>query len=367
MIQPLFSFYLCHSICSTRQSLSHFIHQAMGFVVGAVLFLLSGATALAQIPDFPEVDSLGEPIHQVTLFVIPTMHPFDWSSPGKLYKTVSRCFYKTIGLDDNYLLGHMAIGLHTPLLGKPRYLTMTSANKSQSIELILKKKVGLSILGASLEGKIESEEHLLHMFRVYAKRRKLAYITVRVHEAAMKQILDFVNEFSQQRPGEHHPSDYYGGAYWPFYKGEGAGCSAFSLGLMAAAGVMPPAADTCLIKVKIPMALIGGEFNQNQKVHYHQILKTKEWYNGNGVPNVDFVTYQVYEPSILFDWIFNKRMQPDSVYQLTEQDGTPGLKMDFRQKNLPLQKPFFVQRPNPNLFIDVYRQKVWSKFPETAF
>jgi hypothetical protein len=332
-----------------------------------VLFFLATIFVHAQLPTFPPVDTLGEPIHEVTLFTMPTMYPFDWSSPSTLYKSVSRCLYKTIGLRDNYLIGHMAISLSTPLLEKPVFLAMTSTNKPQHIELVLKKKIGLSILGATLDGKMEEEEHLLQMLEVYAKRHKLAYITIRVNEAAMKQILEFVREFSQVRPKEFHPSEYYGGAYWPLYQGEGAGCSAFAFGLMATADVLPPEADTCLIQVKIPMKLMGGEYNQNRKVHYRQILKTKSWYNEAGIPNVDYVSYCVYEPSILYDWILSKRVRPDSVYHLVEQYGIPGLAIDSRQKALPLQKPFFVKRPDSTIFIEVFRQKLRSRFPGIAF
>src|SRR5665647_3263 len=115
--------------------------------------------------------------YEVTLYAFPSMQPFDWESPSTLYKTAKHCFYKTMSLKDNYLLGHMAISLRSPLLPQKNYFAMTSAHKMQRVNLILKGKIGLAILGATLEGHVESEGHMLHMLQVYAERKKLAYIT----------------------------------------------------------------------------------------------------------------------------------------------------------------------------------------------
>lgn len=296
--------------------------------------------------------------HEVTLYAFPTMHPFDWKSPAALYKTARSCFYKTMPLKDNYLLGHMALCLNSPLLPQKRHLAMTAANKKQRVDLILKDKIGFAILGATLEGKIESEEHLVNMLQVYAERKKLAYITFRVSEAAMTRMLDFVTTFSRCNPNEVQPSSYYGGYFWPLYENEGAGCSAFALGVLAAADLLPAEASDWQRNVNIPMQLIGGEYRDNKSIPFARILKYKSWYEGDGLPNVDFVNVQTYDPTILMEWVLQRRMLKDSIYLAEELNGVPGLTVNYTHKPLPADKPYFVKRPLPNLFLDIYQKKI---------
>jgi hypothetical protein len=300
---------------------------------------------------------VADSVHEVTVFVMPTLLPINWESPAILLRTAKTCFYKTLSVPDNYLLGHIALCLNTPLLPSNRLLAMTAANKPEEIDLILKQKIGLAILGATLQGKIESDENLRRMIQVYRKREKLAFIRFRVGEAAMKQMLDFIQAFSRYDSGEHHPSEYYGGAFWPLYTDEGAGCSGFALGVLASAGLLPSEADQWMIRKNIPMELIGGEYNHHKKVSFRKISKTTTWYDGNGVPNVDFVYVQTYEPSILYDWILDKRSHPDSSYLPCEEEGTPGLLVDMTDSPIPSASSLFSERPQPNLFIDIYRKK----------
>jgi len=296
--------------------------------------------------------------HEVTLYAFPTMHPFDWKSPAVLYKTARSCFYKTMSLKDNYLLGHMALCLNSPLLPQKKYIAMTAANKKQRVDLILKDKIGMAILGATLEGKNESEEQLVHMLQVYSERKKLAYITFKVSEAAMIRMLDFVTEYSGSSPNGVQPSNYYGGYFWPLYEDEGAGCSSFALGVLAAADLLPAEASAWIRNVNIPMQLIGGEYRDNKSIPFARILKYKSWYDGDGLPNVDFVNVQTYDPSVLMEWIIQRRMLKDSFYIAEDLNGVPGLIVNCTKKPLPTDKPYFVKRAFPNLFLDIYRKKI---------
>lgn len=299
-----------------------------------------------------------EQIHEVRIYAFPTMHPILWDNPATLYKTAKHCFYKTLSLKDNYLLGHMVVCLNSPLLPQKRFLAMTSANKKQRVDLILKDKIGLAILGATLEGKLESEEHILHMLQVYKERKKLAYISFKVSEAALLRILDFVEQFSRRYAGEPVPSSYYGGFYWPLYENEGAGCSAFALGVLAAADLLPAESDAWLKNVNIPMTLIGGDYRENKRISFGRIKRSKTWFEGNGLSNIDFVNVQTYDPNALFDWILKTRSMKDTIFVATESEGAPGLTVDDTSKPLPSEKPYFKKRTEPNLFLDVYRKKL---------
>lgn len=326
--------------------MNKYLHVLLGKAILVLLFLFSNSI------------KANDAVHEVTVYTFPTMYPIQWDNPAILYKTAKKCFYKTISLKDNYLLGHMVVRLNSPLLPKERYLTMTAANKKQRVDLILKERIGLAILGATLEGKIESEEHILHMIQVYGERHKLGFITFKVSETAMKRMLDFVEQFTRVVPGQVQPSKYYGGFYWPLYEDEGAGCSAFALGVLAAANILPPEAETWLKNVNIPMPLIGGEYRENKHIPFGRILRAKSWYEGEGKANVDFVNVRTYDPSVMLDWILQRRTLNDTVFVPVMQGVVPGLSVDCTSKLLPASAPYFVKREEPNLFLDIYRKKI---------
>lgn len=314
-----------------------------------VLLLVQGESVYAEGTEEARV-------HEVTLYAFPSMHPLDWQTPASLYKTATSCFYKTMSLEDNYLIGHMALCIQSPLLPQKQYIAMSSANKWERIDLILKEKIGMAILGATLKGNIEKEDHIVHMLKVYAERKKLAFLTFKVPEKAMCRMLEFIHQFDSTDADGHRPSAYYGGAYWPLYEKEGAGCSAFALAVLASANLMPAEAENWLMNKNIPMNLIGGPYNKNKKIPFGRIKKAAKWHDEAGTPNVDFVNVQTYEPSVLFQWILDKRDQNDSMYQATEMEGIPGLRVDLTSAELPTDKPYLTNRPEPNLFLEIYHQ-----------
>lgn len=297
-------------------------------------------------------------VHELTLYVMPTLHPLDWESPSTLYRSMRSCYIKTLGRPDNYLLGHVAVGLKTPLLSKPLLTAQTSGSLKEKLDLIFKKKVGYAIIGAPLHGRIETEGELRHKLHVYAKREKLAFIRYQINEKAARRILDFMKSYSKKMNGKYAPSDFYGGAFWPRFHQEGAGCSAFGIALLDLINLMQPENDVWEMSVKIPMHLIGGEYNNNQKVKYSTIRNTDKWYEGNGKINEDYVIYSVYEPSIMFDWVMNQRLNAGNEYKPIVENGVPGLLVDVTNVTFDESEPFFMPRTEPNLFINHYLEKI---------
>jgi hypothetical protein len=197
-----------------------------------------------------------EPVHELTIYVMPTLYPIDWSSPAKLYKTMRECYLKTITVKDNYLLGHIAVGFDSPLRERKMLGAMTCADRKVRNELVLKHKVGFAIMGAPLPGRIETEEELNHKLTVYAKRNKLAFITYRLNDKAAIRVTEFLKQYTQKMNSKNAPSDFYGGAFWPRYRNEGAGCSAFGMALLSVANVLTPETEEWQMKVNIPMTII---------------------------------------------------------------------------------------------------------------
>lgn len=297
-------------------------------------------------------------VHELTLYLMPTLHPLDWESPATLYKSMRSCYIKTLGRPDNYLLGHVAVGLKTPLLSKPLLTAQTSGSLKEKLDLIFKKKVGYAIIGAPLKGRIETETELRHKLHVYAKREKLAFVRYQISEKAAQRILDFMKRYSGKMNDKYAPSDFYGGAFWPRFHQEGAGCSAFGVALLDLVNLLQPENDEWELNVKIPMHLIGGEYNNNKRVKYSTLRSTDKWYEGKGKVNEDYVVYSVYEPSIMFDWVMKKRQEQDGEYNAVEENGVPGVMVDMSNVAFDENEPFFVPRTEPNLFINHYFEKI---------
>lgn len=327
------------------------------FIRFSVLIAFWVVTLMKGVAVEPEGKS--DDIHEFTVYVMPTMHPLSWESPSALYKTMRKCYIKTIGVKDNYLLGHVAVGFNTPLLPDTLLVAQTSGELKEKLDLIFKHKVGYAIMGAALQGRIEGHEELRHKLDVYAKRNKLAFIRYSVSESAMKRMLDFVAQYSAKMNEHYAPSDFYGGAFWPRYHQEGAGCSAFGMALLDLVNLLPDEhVKEWELNVDIPMELIGGKFNKGRKVKYTAIRKTDSWYVGEGEPNVDYVPYSVYEPSIMFDWIMDKRKKQGEAYIPMEENGVPGLVFDATQIDFDRNEPFFTERAEPNIFIEHYKKRI---------
>jgi hypothetical protein len=296
--------------------------------------------------------------HELTLYIIPSMHPLDWSSPASLFKSMKECYLKTIGLPDNYLLGHMTVKINTPLLEKPLVMAQTSGSVQEKTDLVLKQKIGFGILGAALTGRIEPEKEIEHKLRVYAKRQKLAFITYRLNEKAMTRILTFINQYKQKINEKNAACDFYGGAFWPRYKNEGGGCSTFGMALIDLVDGLTPETEIWKKEVNIPATIIGGEFFNGRKIRNSTIKRTKRWHDGKGKLNVDYVKYLGYEPSIMYQWILDQKNNNSTGHLFTEENGIPGIIINQQENVIDESKPLFIDRPEPNRFIDVYYQKI---------
>ena len=289
---------------------------------------------------------------------MPTLFPINWESPADLYNSTISCYLKTALVSNNYLLGHLAVQLNTPLLPKSILTAMKSTDQKERIDFMFIKKIGFSILGASFRGKLETEKELNQNFKAYSKRNKLAFITYRINEQAAKRIIQLIENFSQSRNNKPAASNFYGGAFWPRYQSEGAGCSAFGMALLDVANLLDANTQDWLIQVNIPMSIIGGEFNNDKKVKISTVKKTKSWHNGAGKINVDYIPYKVYEPSIMFDWILRQRAAENTKFKSVEKDGVPGLYIDCKDVFVSAEEPLFTERTESNVFINKFLEKI---------
>lgn len=299
--------------------------------------------------------------HELTIYVIPSPVEFDWSSPSSLLQTYLKSFAKSLLTSQNYALGHMFVVITSPGLEEPLYTGMRSASRSEQQQKVLRDKIGLGILGAGLQGRLESREELEAVIRQYTMGKNLAAITYRISDQAFHRIMQFLDYFDTPDENNHLPSRHYGGTFWPLYEYEGAGCTAFGVSMLELAGLEGPELKNWRVEVNIPMDLVGGDLHPGNKVSLRDILKTKNWHDGSGEPNIDFIPFMIYDPTLVYNWIRNfkesEHIYSDVYVAIPESPQIPRLFSDFREKSPDSGLPVITHRPRNNLFIDNFLQQ----------
>jgi len=294
--------------------------------------------------------------HELTIYALPSPVEFDWSSPSSLYHSYRQGYMASILKVNSYILGHIFVMLTTPLIPEPFYAGMASASRKEQKEKVLKEKVGLGILGIDLEGRMETAGDLEGIIKKYARKGSLAAITYRLNQEATLRILEFIEEFGSKNERGHIPKKHYGGAFWPLYENEGAGCSAFGMAMLELAGILNNEMEAWKVEVNIPMSLIGGEINPGNKVSLKDIKHTHHWHNGSGTLNVDYAAHWIYDPSLIYNWVLDQLSGPSASTEIKYFDAAtqqyPRLFADVTHVETDNTMPVFTRRDNNNIFIN---------------
>lgn len=293
--------------------------------------------------------------HEITIYVIPSPVELDWHSPATLYQTYRKSLFSAVLTGNPYSLGHLFIKLTSPLLEEPLFAGMSSVSRKDQKNWVFKEKAGLGVLGVGIRGKMENGDKLNQIKKTYIRKNRLAAITYRINGVAIERVLRFIEEFNKKDARGHLPSGHYGGTFWPLYKNEGAGCTAFGIAILELAGIKQSEINYWKHDVNIPMDLIGGELNPGNMVKVRDIKNTENWHNGTGIPNIDFVQYSIYDPSLIFNWIFEKlsdnKINTSLEYYDATTNTTPRLFSDVTGLEIDIESPIFRPRFDKNLFI----------------
>jgi hypothetical protein len=293
--------------------------------------------------------------HELTIYVIPSPVELDWNSPATLYQTYRKSLLSAVLTGNPYSMGHLFIKLTTPLLEEPFFAGMSSVSRKEQKNWVYKEKAGLGVLGVGIRGIMEKGDKLNLVKKTNIKRNRLVAITYRLSDIAAERVLRFIEEFEKKNDAGHLPSGYYGGAFWPLYEQEGAGCTAFGMAMLELAGIKQSEIENWKHEVNIPMYLIGGELNPGNMVKIRDIKNAENWHNGAGEANSDFVKYSIYDPSLIFNWILEKLSGSEKKTSLEYFDATtyttPRLFSDIRDIEVDSEIPIFRPRYDENLFI----------------
>jgi hypothetical protein len=304
------------------------------------------------------------PDHTITIYVIRSVRPLDWESPASLFKSYKDGFRSTILRKEKTLLGHLFIRLATPLLEEPLYIGITNSSPKEQRDYIFKEKIGLGILGAGMKARLQELGELESKIKFYTKKGELAFITYTINEDGASRIIDFYQNFIQKFNESQAGSDYYGGAYWPLYSNEGAGCSALGLAMLELANIKGNETRLWKKEVFIPMNLIGGRFNHQLKIGVKKLKTADSWHSGIGIEEIDYLHFEIYDPTLIYNWILAQVNQiPEARcpgYFPADDPQIPGLISDRCSVAVNRLTPVFKNRPDTNLFIRYHYLKMGS-------
>ena len=295
-------------------------------------------------------------LHELTMYAIPSYSKLDWGSPARLYRTSIASFLVSRFVKYSYSIGHMLIKFESPVVDSVVYAAMRSTSNSEKIQLFMKEKIGLAILGVPMKGRLETKEEITALLDHYSKKGTgAAYIRYRLNRESALRVKTFLENFSREGKSGFTPCNYYGGAFWPRYEKEGAGCSSFALSALEAAGVCIDNPDW-RVEVNIPYSLIGGRYNKQKRVGSYDIESRRRWHPGTGVPNKDFFPFSIYDPSLVYNWIIKMFSHPVDGYYSDMKAGFAGLVYDARNVKINSGEPVMLARKDSSIFIDLFRK-----------
>lgn len=298
---------------------------------------------------------------ELTIFVIPSKVKYDWSSPCTLMKSYIRNVKRNLIGKNSYLLGHAFLQLKTKDNPDAIITGMRASSHKEPRDMVFKEHYGLAILGADMTGELESKKELREKIDHLSKKGRLAFMTIRISEEAAGRMTEFFNAYKSGTEKEGSPGARYGGAFWPRYRNEGAGCSAFVVSFLDVAGLLEEQFDRWLVKIDIPMDLIGGPYNNGNHVHTKDIKKYDHWAGRNSSEKEPYEHFEIYDPTLMFEWIQELFDHPEKEnsfsYSSLKLNKANGIYIDGTNTRVDESEPIFLERKSPSIFIDYFNKK----------
>lgn len=330
----------------------HFYRNILAFFLVS-LFINSGAQ--------PVSDTSLQGISTFTIYVIPSKAKFDWSSPQTLHKSYRKNTIKNLFNKKVYTIGHAFIELNTVHPEEHIFAGMCSEGKDEMKDFVLNQHYGLAVLGTDVKGSLEDETKLKEKIEKYSRKGRLAFITLMIGEEAAGRMSRFYHDYRDYFEKNTAGGYRYGGAFWPRYFGEGSGCSAFALSFMSVAGLLQDDYEKWLVRIDIPMTLIGGPYNPDNEVCMKDIKKEDHWAQPDQDGHKESQLLEMYDPTLIFEWINDiyagKIDKDENLIKTLNYKKAKGLLVDSRNETVPADQDIFLERPEPSIFIDNYSRK----------
>lgn len=263
----------------------------------------------------------------------------NWKSPWSLAISALKNQLGLLSKNRAYTISHVFVELKCDSQNIHIWRGMTSANNSEELDLLFKKKYGLGVVFHTYAGKLEKEDTILGDLAPYLGSKRYGELSIIVSPEACERMVNYVNEYEELGYG-----NFYAGLQRDPLKREGAGCSAFGVSFMRVAGLMDSFTEEWKRIIDVPKRFIGGPLTNNRisfsKILLHPLAK---WSNKEA-----HIHLEAWDPELMLKWvkkIYNQVQEgtysgPWPV-EVSREKNSYKVKFDMESREVP-QGPFWI-------------------------
>ncbi|MDH4469305.1 MAG: hypothetical protein QE271_14700 [Bacteriovoracaceae bacterium] len=280
----------------------------------------------------------------LTLFVIPSPYPINWTSPRDLLASISKNYFS---FQPNFM-GHVQVGVscQNSMGKKVEFFTgMVAKSLTAKTELIL-HGAGLGVLFHSFEGRVEFQgeeakedfEKLKEFLSNPESNQGLNFISFKINSAQCDRVSEYHDTYLKFNLGK-----YYGLPNDP-RKGEGSGCSAFGASFLDALNLLTDEMKSAWSGVRfVPKKYAGPPVNESYVNVLSLLWDNPAWGSSEDENHLKIFFY---EPGLMYQWIENqiknfREGNKNSSYQVVKLYERKGILIPYSDKNSAPSTPLY--------------------------
>lgn len=273
--------------------------------------------------------------NSLTLYFYHSPKALNWESPGQLTRSV----VASVALDelnghDGIALGHVSVELKCSDSWR-FHSGMTQSSPTESMGLLLGKRIGLGVLFHSFKGRFETEKEVED--RLKKKKIKFNYADFSISDSTCLRLKEYV-EVSKKE----NLDAFYGLSLDPRRK-EGAGCAPFAMSFLELIGVLSTETSHPDLRedieaqwmktLVIPQRYLSDPAN-DRKVSFLKLLMGKtNWELGKSDEGREL---RFGDPNSMYSWVKENTNETKTIYGRK----INGVKIDLSKLPTP-QEPIF--------------------------
>jgi len=276
--------------------------------------------------------------NELTLYFFPSPYKMDWGSPQRLAKSVLKNTFMPTKYLLRHSIGHVSTELNCENDGYYHLSGMTTKDKTEDRDLLLKKKIGLGVVFYPMKGMLQSQKEVKDDLEDRYKKGRMNWLTFKISKPTCNRLKTYIQAY--EREGI---ADVYGLVFNPRKK-EGAGCSAFGVSMLEVAGLMTSEYRTEFSQRVFVNNDLDGFSNGEKKVSFFKVLAglkgSIKWVSDKFTGRELFF----WRPNLMYEWAQNKIKKVNNRklndYKIITRGKTKGLLID-RSKTPTPNEPIF--------------------------
>jgi len=239
----------------------------------------------------------------LSLYFIESPLGINWKSPWSMTMSTLKSQVAPTKKKNAHSISHTYAEIDCSSTGTFLLRGMTSITNDEERELIFKKKYGLGVIFHTFKGRLEKNQDLSRDLQDYWGDKRTSKLTIKISPKTCQRLVDYAEEYEAKGYGLM-----YSGLQADPLKGEGAGCSAFSVSFLRVGGLMQPFVEKWKDIIDVPLKLVGGPLT-NQKVPITKLLRSVKTKWSSKVPHIHL---EAWNPERMHDWLLKAHKQyPD--------------------------------------------------------